>query len=250
MKKSEIPKTIHYCWFGKGKKSELAEKCIQSWKEKLHGYEIIEWNEENFDIHANTYVEEAYISKKYAFVADYARLFVLFNYGGIYMDTDVEILKPFNNLLELEGFVGFEDKELVSTAVIGSQKGNLLINEWLLTYNNRHFTVNGKINSVTNVRVLTDILLKYGMKQNNQMQKLYDNKLAIYPIEYFSPFKIGGKKPNITKDTISIHWFEGTWITLSHRIKIRIITMIKSVVGFQNYNRIKKYIKGKVNFFC
>lgn len=243
MKECKISKIIHYCWFGKGKKSELAEKCIQSWKEKLPDYKIIEWNEENFDIHINKYVEEAYNSKKFAFVADYVRLFVLFHHGGIYMDTDVEVLKPFDNLLNLPGFVGFEDKELVSTAVIGSQKGNLLLKEWLETYNDRHFIENGKINSVTNVRVFTNILLKYGMKQNNKMQKLYDDKFMIYPIEYFSPLKLGSKRPNITANTITIHWFEGTWLTLSQRIILFIITIIKRIIGFRNYNKLKEFIK-------
>lgn len=243
MKECKIPKKIHYCWFGKGKKSELAEKCIQSWKEKLQGYEIIEWSEDNFDMHINTYVEEAYYSKKYAFVADYVRLFVLFQYGGIYLDTDVEILKPFDKLLNLHGFVGFEDKELVSTAVIGSQNGNLLIKEWIDTYNDRHFIENGKMNNVTNVRVFTNILLKYGMKQNNKIQKVYDDEFIIYPVEYFSPLKLGSKKPNITMNTISVHWFEGTWLTLSHRMKIMIITMIKNIIGFRNYNKLKNLIK-------
>lgn len=115
-----IPKVIHYCWFGKGEKSNLSEKCIQSWKEKLEGYEIIEWNEENFNINCNKYVKEAYERKKYAFVSDYVRLYVLYNYGGIYLDTDVEVLKTFDQFLVNDSFVGFEDKELISTGALAT----------------------------------------------------------------------------------------------------------------------------------
>lgn len=243
MSKNIIPKTVHYCWFGNGEKSDLAKKCIIGWKEKLHDYNIIEWNESNFDITANKYIKEAYDNKKYAFVADYVRLFVLFNYGGIYMDTDVEVIKNFDTFLNQKAFIGFEDRELVSTALIGAQKGNVFIKEWLNTYDDRHFIENGKLNETTNVRVVTNTLLKLGMKQNNKLQKLYDSQITIYPIEYFSPLKFGTKNPKITKNTISIHWFEGTWLTVGKLLKIRFIIMAKNIIGFNNYNKIKNILK-------
>lgn len=245
MGKEKIPKIIHYCWFGKGKKSEIAERCIKEWSLKLPEYKIIEWNEENFDLEINEYVSQAYKNKKYAFVSDYVRLYALFNYGGIYLDTDVEVVKSFDELLHLNGFVGFEDKELVSTATIGAKKGNKIIEEWLESYKNREFEKKGKKDETTNVRVLTNILLSHGMKQNNLTQSIGQEDIIIYPTDYFSPLKFGSKKPKITKNTITIHWFEGTWITLPKRLKIKVIIIIKNIIGFKNYNKIKDCIKSR-----
>lgn len=239
MEKNNIPKIIHYCWFGKGEKSEFIKNCIKSWKEKLTDYEIIEWNENNFDIYVNKYVEEAYNYKKYAFVSDYVRLFALYNYGGIYLDTDVEVLKSFDEFLKYKGFVGFEDKELVSTAVIGCEKGNLIIKEWLDTYKDRVFIENGKLNQITNVRVFTNILLNYNLNQNNSIQEIKNGELVVFPIEYFSPLKIGTNKPNITNNTITIHWFEGSWTSVLKKLKIKVIVLIKDLIGFKNYNKLK-----------
>ncbi|MCI9435363.1 MAG: glycosyl transferase [Bacilli bacterium] len=239
----KIPKIIHYCWFGKGEKSDLAKKCISGWRDLLKDYQIIEWNEDNFDINANLYVKEAYENKKYAFVSDYVRLYALLNYGGIYLDTDVELLNNFDKFLDLNAFVGFEDKELISTAIIGSKKNNLIIKEWFDSYKNRRFIENGKINDLTNVRVFTNLLLNYGLKQNNSYQKICEGILDIYPTEFFSPLKYGSKKPKITDNTITIHWFEGTWTTLSKKIKIKIIILIKSIIGFKRYNKLKKLLK-------
>ena len=119
-----IPKVIHYCWFGKGKMPVLADKCIKSWKKYCPDYEIIEWNEENFDINCCDYVREAYENRKFAFVTDYVRLYAMYTYGGIYMDTDVELLKPLDSFLQDAAFIGFENKESIATAIIGCNKEN------------------------------------------------------------------------------------------------------------------------------
>ena len=243
-----IPKKIHYCWFGGNPIPEKDKKCIESWKRYCPDYEIIEWNEKNFNININRYVKEAYDCKKYAFVSDYVRLYALLNYGGIYLDTDVEVLRAFDSFLELEAFVGFEDNELVSTAIIGAKRGNSIIEEWFNTYANRNFLNNGKMNEVTNVRVFTNLLLKYGLIQNNTLQRIKNNTITIYPTEYFSPLKFGSKIPKSTKNTVTIHWFEGTWTTLSKRIKIKVIVMVKTVIGFRIYNKIKSYIKNGVTY--
>lgn len=243
---NSIPKIIHYCWFGNGEKTELAQKCIEGWKNTLKGYKIIEWNEENFDVNINRYVKEAYECKKYAFVSDYVRLYALLNYGGIYLDTDVEVIKDFNSFLELEAFVGFEDNELISTAIIGAKRENSIIEEWFNTYDNRNFINNGKMNEITNVRVFTNLLLKYGLIQNNTLQSIKNSTITIYPTEYFSPLKFGSKIPRSTKNTVTIHWFEGTWTTFSKKIKIKVIVIVKTVIGFRMYNKIKSYIKNGV----
>lgn len=244
MKMQKIPKIIHYCWFGNGEKSELAIKCISQLIKKFPEYEIIEWNESNFDIKSNKYVNEAYNSKKYAFVSDYVRLFVLYNYGGIYLDTDVEVLKSFDKFLELDGFVGFEDTELVSTAVIGCKKNNYIIKILLDSYKERLFIQDGKMNETTNVRIFTNILLDLGLIQNNTLQNLCEGEISIFPVEYFSPLKIGTKKPKLTDNTVTIHWFEGSWVDFRKKIKIKLIIIIKSMIGFRNYNKLKSYIIG------
>lgn len=234
-----IPKVIHYCWFGKGKKSELCKKCIYTWKKKLIGYEIKEWNESNFNINCNAYVAEAYEKKRYAFVSDYVRLYVLYNYGGIYLDTDVEVLKTFDSLIKLKGFMGFENEELVAAGVIGSIKNNEFIGELLRLYNNKHFLVKGKANTVTNVRTITNLLLENGLIQNDKYQEVYKDNMIILPSDYFYPLKLGDKKPIITKNTFCIHWYEGSWLTWYQKIKINLIIEIKKIIGFKKYNYIK-----------
>ncbi len=225
MDEDKIPKVIHYCWFGRGEKNESIQKCIEGWRKKLPDYEIKEWNEENFDININNYVQEAYDKGKYAFVSDYVRLFALYNYGGIYLDTDVEVLKNFDKMLNLNAFIGFEDRELLSTATIGSKKNNIF-----------------KAKEITNVRQVTNLLLLHGLSQNNKKQSLYNDNITIFPIEYFSPLKIGGKRPKVTSKTITIHWFDGSWLSMRKRIKIKIIILIKAVIGFKNYNKIKEIL--------
>ena len=132
-----IPKVIHYCWFGKGEMPKLAKKCIKSWKKYCPDYEIICHNEDNFDCFQNRYMSEAYQAKKWAFVSDYARLKIIYDNGGIYLDTDVEIIKPIDDLLRNKGFMGFDEKGIVATGLgFGAEKGNEIIGEFLKDYNN------------------------------------------------------------------------------------------------------------------
>ena len=121
-----IPKIIHYCWFGNNEKPNIVKKCIASWKEHLKEYEIIEWNEKTFDINSNKFVKEAYEKGMYAFVSDYVRVYALYNYGGIYLDTDVEVKKSFNDLLDNDSIWGFEEKNFIATSTIGACKKNKL----------------------------------------------------------------------------------------------------------------------------
>ena len=160
-KEKRIPRIIHYCWFGKGEKPKIVLKCIESWKKHLHDYEIKEWNEENFDINCNTYVSEAYKMRKYAFVSDYVRVYALFNYGGIYLDTDVEVFKPFDDLLSHETFWGFEQENYIATSTIGSMKGNNLIKIFLDKYTIKGFIKDdGTQDDQTNVAIITKMLEK------------------------------------------------------------------------------------------
>lgn len=207
-----IPKKIHYCWFGGNPLPELAIKCIESWKKYCPDYEIIEWNENNFDINYCEYVKEAYDAKKWAFVSDVARLYALVNYGGIYMDTDVEVLKSLDDILKYEAVSGFENEHSVPTGLMGCKKNQELFKELLHEYNDIHFVrKDGTYDTTTNVVRITNICLKYGLKLNNSFQVV--NGFALFPKDYFCPKDYVTKKINLTKNTYTIHHFDGSWLS-------------------------------------
>ena len=157
-----IPKKIHYCWFGRGKKPELVIHCINSWKKHLPYYELILWNEENFDINSNQYVKEAYESKRYAFVTDYVRLYALYHHGGIYMDTDVEVLKPLDEFLNHRVFIGCQQENAIQTGLIDSVSNHIMIEKILNSYNNKKFILNdGSPNLLPNLQIVTPILIEH-----------------------------------------------------------------------------------------
>ncbi|KTE93875.1 glycosyl transferase [Desulfitobacterium hafniense] len=216
-----IPKVIHYCWFGGKPLPDLAKRCIASWKKYCPDYEIVCWNEENFDIHCCAYVEQAYKAKKWAFVTDYVRLYVLYNYGGIYMDTDVEVLKPLDFFLPMKAFSGFEAYDRVPTGIMASKKGHHFIGVLLGEYAGRNFTdANRKYDMTTNVRVITNTCVVRGLQLNNQKQTIDD--FTLYPCEYFCPKNPHTKEIRITQNSYAIHHFDGSWLTPSQRIKERI----------------------------
>ncbi|MGF9775888.1 glycosyltransferase [Priestia aryabhattai] len=209
---SSIPKKIHYCWFGRNPLPELTLKCIESWKKHLPDYEIIEWNEDNFDVNINSYVKEAYEAKKYAFVSDYARIYALHTIGGIYMDTDVEVVKPLDILLDNESFSGFENKTQIPTGIMAAQKGTFLFEKFLKYYENRHFIdENGNMDLTTNVQTITKICLEYGFIPNNKFQVV--KGFALYPKTYFCPLSHNSKKQDFSENTYTIHHFAGSWLS-------------------------------------
>ena len=181
-----IPKIIHYCWFGGKEKPQGVIDCIKSWKIYLPDYVIIEWNEDNFDIESSIpYVKEAYENKRWAFVSDYVRLKALYENGGIYFDTDIEVFRSFDNLLESRGFVCFESNDYLCTAVIAFEKGNNVLKEYLDTYEKRVYVKeDGSFDNTTNVHEMTNILSKLGMQKNGKSQKI--DGIMIYPQYYFS----------------------------------------------------------------
>ena len=207
-----IPKKIHYCWFGRNPKSELALKCIESWKQKLPDYEMIEWNEDTFDINENVFCKEAYEAKKWAFVTVYVRLKVLYEYGGIYMDTDVEVLDSLDDFLSNRAFSGFEDNCFVPTGIMASEAKHPFFAELLAYYNNRHFTLeDGTYDVTTNVQIITETASNKGLRLDNTMQVVED--FAFYPNDYFCPMSWKTRKLNITKNTKTIHHFAGSWLS-------------------------------------
>lgn len=214
-----IPKVIHYCWFGGSPLPDYVKRYIDSWRKYCPDYEIIEWNEGNFDIKCCAYVKEAYEAKKWAFVTDYVRLYVLYHHGGIYMDTDVEVVKPFDNLLKCHAFMCFENSNLVSIGTLGAVKESRLVKDLLENYEKRHFFLeNGNIDLTINLHVVTSILKeKYNLKLNGRQQVLKD-KIYIYPMEYFiaKSYRLGWIQKN--EFTYAIHHYDGSWVDNERKI--------------------------------
>lgn len=206
-----IPKKIHYFWFGGNEKPKSVKKCIDSWKKYCPDYEIIEWNENNFDVHCMLFVEQAYEAQKYAFVSDVARLIVVYEQGGIYMDTDVEVIKPLDDLLENKAYMSFENNEFVSSGLgFGSQAGVQFFKEHIDEYRDEVFIKeDGSFNMLGCPRVATRLLEKKGIELNGKEQIIDD--VHIYPAEYFNPYDDATGVLNITDNTYSIHWYSKTW---------------------------------------
>ncbi len=213
-------KIIHYCWFGENPKSDIIKKCIESWKRYCPDYEIVEWNENNFDVTCCDYVREAYQAKKWAFVSDYCRFWILYNYGGIYLDTDVEIIKPIDNLPST--FVGFENKTAVASGLIRGALRNDKICELMLEsyHNDRFIKENGELNLKTVCERETMIFERFGLKRNGQMQEVADT--IVYPPEYFSPKNFLTGELHITNNTYSIHHYDASWYTEKERYAMQI----------------------------
>ena len=219
-----IPKIIHYCWFGRGEMPELAIKCIESWHKYMPDYQYKLWNEDNFDINSNQYAKEAYEAKKYAFVSDVVRLVALKEYGGIYMDVDFEVFKPFDDLLKHKAFAGFEgSKHLpVMMGVIASEANGEWVNEQLSNYDGRHFIVDGKVDLMTNVQFITNNMKKNGFEQNGLEQDYKD--LHVFPVDYFCPRQTTGEYL-MTSNTYCDHkGTESSWA--SHSIKHKLMNLI------------------------
>jgi len=257
-----IPKIIHYCWFGNNPKPNSVLKCIESWKKFCPDYEIKEWNETNFDININLYCKQAYEAKKWAFATDYIRLWVIYNNGGIYLDTDVELIKPIDPLLEHNCFLGRQPGFQVNTgAGFGAIKGHALIKIMLDDYENIPFVKDdGEFDLWTCPHRNSQWLFKNGLKGDDSYQEIAD--AAIYPIEYFSPLEAYSRNLNITENTYSIHHCDASWNPKDNKFsksKRHFIfkckeflhwfvhipnKLIKSILGEDKYNKFKDKFKG------
>lgn len=243
LEKQFIPKTIYYCWFGKNKKNRLFEKCKQSWEKYLPDYKIIEINEDNFNIHMNKYVEGAYKKKKWAFVSDYARLWCIHKHGGIYFDTDVELIKPFDPS-NIKTFFCLQDENYINTGLgFGSRSNNKIIKKMLDDYEGIKFiksdgTLNLESCPVRNTRSVAEYFTK------NDIYKLQSiNDIIIFPSEYFCPIDFETKKMTVTKKTIAIHWFDGTWLSVSEKVKIFLEKNIIKIFGYNFFRKLKHVLK-------
>ena len=250
-KKESIPKKIHYCWFGRKEKPRIVRKCINSWKKILIGYEIIEWNEDNFDVNSNLYVKEAYENKKYAFVTDYVRLLILYNYGGIYMDTDVEIIKNIDVFLDNNAFSSFENNNYIPTGIMAAKKGNKWIKMLLDEYDDLKFIKDdGTFDLTTNVIRITEATIKnYNLIPNDTFQDLGD--VVLYPHDYFCPKNWFSGKIEITSNTYAIHHFNGSWHSKreqrQNKKRVEYINKYGVEKGTHKYNRYLKFDR-YVNF--
>lgn len=225
-----IPKKIHYCWFGRGEKPKQAQKCISSWKKYCPDYEIIEWNEDNFDISCNEYVKEAYEAKMYAFVSDYVRLYAMHKDGGIYMDTDVEVVRSLNVFLHEKAFSGFESKESIPTGIMAAEKGFHLFEYLLEYYDRRHFILpNGNLDTTTNTRIITELLSNKGFVPNGKYQVI--DGFALYPQDFFCPLNNATGVLRKTKNTATIHWFSKSWVAPKYRIRSRVTRLCHRLLG-------------------
>lgn len=208
--KNRIPKKLHWCWFGRNDLPDLQKKCLESWKEKCPDYEIIKWDEDSFDLDSNIFAREAYESKKYAFVADYVRLWCIYEFGGIYVDSDVEIIKNLDAFLCHSAFSGFEDRIYIPTGIMGGEKGNFWFKYLLSYYDNRHFITDKGLDTTTNCKIISRMTFdKIGKKLRNGYYDLSD--VTIYPQEVFCPLDWDTKEVNLTSNTYCIHWFSGSW---------------------------------------
>ena len=206
-----IPRIIHYCWFGRGEMPEMALKCIASWHKHMPDYRYKLWNEDNFDISCNPYVKEAYDCRKYAFVTDYVRLFALFTEGGIYMDTDVEVLKPYDDLLELPAFTGYEGSKYLPpvTGTMASEPGGEWVQEQLSVYDGIHFIQEGGTMDLTTNTSRISLIMKQGGFVPDGKKQVYKD-MHIFPVEYFCPRQTTGEFL-ITNNTYCDHHFMGSW---------------------------------------
>lgn len=206
-----IPRIIHYCWFGRGAMPELALKCLESWHRFMPDYEYKLWNEDTFDVTGIPYVKEAYETGKYAFVTDYVRLYALYTEGGIYMDTDVEVLKAYDDLLSLSGFTGYEGSKFLPpvTGTMASEPGNAWVKEQLDAYQGIHFIKeDGSLDTTTNTTRISNIMRDGGFVQDGKKRVYKD--MHFFPVDYFCPRQTTGEKL-ITENTYCDHHFMGSW---------------------------------------
>lgn len=259
-----IPKVIHYCWFGRNPKPDLALKCIKSWKKHCPDYQIIEWNEDNFDISScPLYVRQAYEVKKWAFVTDYVRLKVVYDHGGIYLDTDVELIKSPNELLAYSAFFGFEYGEYIATGLgFGSEKQADILREMMADYGSISFVrSDGSYDTLACPVRNTGVLLRRGLRLDNTKQIIDD--ALILPSEYLCPYDGRTGYLNKTENTVSIHWYNGSWLPSERRKdhrnhylkseRAKIIDYIlhipnrmgRKIIGDRAYDRLKKVLKRK-----
>ncbi len=232
-----IPKVIHYCWLGRNPLPKSAKKCIASWKKYLPDYEIKEWNEDNFDVNIIPYTHDAYKSKKYAFVSDYARFWILYHCGGLYFDTDVEVIKPMGDLIEKGPFMGWEKPNSTGICSIAPGLGLAapkefpIYKEILSGFEKLNFyKEDGKWNNYTMIPMVTDILLQKGLKKDGSLQIV--DGITIYPADFLCPMDAINGKVTITDNSYTIHHYTMSWVEPQMKFRVKFARFIKRMFSW------------------
>lgn len=231
-----IPKRIHYCWFGRGEKPALARKCIASWKKYCPDYEIVEWNEDNFDIGMNAYTKYCYDNKKWAFLSDYVRLLVVYEHGGVYFDTDVEVIRSFDFLLQNEAFVGFEEDNHINTGVgFGSEKHGKAVERMIQAYD---ILLDGEHGVIGCPILNTQAMEELGMIPNGKKQVIAG--CTVLPKDYLNPYDDPTGRLLKTEHTYSIHWYAKSWLDKKTVFRSWLTKPLHRLLG-------KDFFRGKSN---
>jgi len=237
-----IPKRIHYCWFGGAKKQKLAKKCLASWSRVCPDYEIVEWNESNFDVFQNEYTRYCFENKKWAFLSDFARLSIVYENGGLYFDTDVELLEKPDSLLNNSAFFGFETEEYIATGLgFGAEKGHKSVKEMMEPYLKMKPDREGNIAMKTCPALNTEALIPFGLVKNGRRQELGD--ILVLPPEVLNPYDDPTGRMNKTANTISIHWYGKSWMSRKAVLRSTLTKPFHRVFGTNCFEWVKKLLK-------
>lgn len=246
-----IPKMIHYCWFGKNEYPDIMKKCLKSWCKFCPDYKLMLWNENTFYVNSTEWTKQAYEAEKYAFVADYVRLKVIHEYGGIYLDIDQELIKPLDQFLSHSAFLGFMREDSVNTGIIGAEPNHPVISKLFHYYDNRPFIIDGKQDLLPNTDWVSEQLVKEGLILNDSFQTI-NNGVVVYPREYFCPIYCTQPYNLKSSNTVSIHHWAMTWRTEEEKLSFEKLkkSRRKSVIiakrikhlPYQVYKKLKRTI--------
>ena len=237
-----IPHTIHYCWFGHAPLPASARKCIASWRKHFPDYEIKEWNESNFDVACIPYIQQAYEHKKYAFVSDYARFAILYQHGGIYFDTDVEVIRGMEDVLSKGGYMGMENCKVNPGLGMAAEANAPLMKEIMDYYATLQFAdeQGNLLNDGTVVKHTTTVLERHGYKQNGELQQI--GGFLIYPNDWFNPLEDTTGRLNITANTHSIHWYAKTWCENYGPLRKWVMRYLHRVFGVDSFAKLRNLL--------
>ena len=234
-----IPKIIHYCWFGKNEKPKLAKRCIESWKKYCSDFKIVEWNEDNFNLNENEYVKYCYENRKWAYLSDYVRLSVVQQYGGVYFDTDVELVAPIDFLLENQAFYAFETASYVATGLgFGSEASHKIIEAMTQEYEKLKPYENTDFKFIGCPRLNTKTLKEFGLQTNGQYQKVQG--AVILPKDYMNPYDDPTGRLTRTENTISIHWYSKSALSRATIYRSKITRIFHRLFGVNCLQWIRK----------
>lgn len=234
-----IPKKIHYCWFGRSEKSKLTKKCISSWKQYCPDYEIIEWNEDNFNIDQHPYLRWCYENQKWAFLSDFARLLIIKENGGIYFDTDVELIQKPDILLQYSAFFGFENNENIATGLgFGAEANHITVVAMIDLYMNIQRNADGSFPLIVCPALNTQALIPLGLCLNGERQNV--KGAEILPVDFLNPYNDQTGVMTKTGNTISIHWYSKAWLDKKAVLRSQITKPFHRIFGVDCFRKFKK----------